>query len=161
MAKELSAKETLFCTYYHLNRCGREAAAKSGFRAPERTALRLLRRKDVQNFIKRLDAQKTDRQAEVLAGYRRLAFGCVNDAVRLLQSGDEIGAIAPDELDLFLVSELKRPKGGGLEIKFFDRLKALERLEQLANREPDARAAAFFAALGGQSESTKADSYGA
>ena len=149
MAKKLSDKETLFCTYYHLGRCGREAAAKSGYRAPERTALRLLRRKEILACIRQMDAETTDRQAEVLAGYRRLAFGCVNDAVRLLQSGDEPGELAPDKRDLFLVSELKRPKGGGLEIKFFDRLKALERLEQLANREPSAQAAAFFAALSG------------
>ena len=31
-------------------------------------------------------------------------------------------------MDLFLVSEIKRPKDGSMEIKFFDRLKALEKL---------------------------------
>ena len=157
MAKTLSDRERLFCTYYHLGRCGREAAAKCGYRAPERTALRLLRRKEVKDCIDRLDRDSTDRQAEVLAGYRRLAFGCVNDAVRLLQSGDNMEELAPDELDLFLVSELKRPKGGGLEIKFFDRLKALERLEALSKSEPDARAAAFFAALGAAGKAEHCD----
>ena len=34
-------------------------------------------------------------------------------------------------LDLMNVSDLKRPKGGGLEIKFFDRIKALEHLSEL------------------------------
>lgn len=155
MAKELSDKETLFCTYYHLGRCGREAAAKSGYRNPERAAVRLLRRREIRSCIDRLDAEKSDRQSEVLAGYRRLAFGCVNDAVRLLQCGDDLSLLAPDELDLYLVSELKRPKGGGLEIKFFDRLKALERLEALAGREPSAQAAAFLAALGGAAAQTE------
>ena len=32
------------------------------------------------------------------------------------------------KLKLMNVSEIKRPKGGGMEIKFFDRIKALERL---------------------------------
>lgn len=34
-----------------------------------------------------------------------------------------------ENMDLFLVSEIKRPKDGAMEIKFFDRLKALEKLE--------------------------------
>ena len=33
-------------------------------------------------------------------------------------------------MDLFLVSEIKKPRDGNMEIKFFDRLKALEKLEQ-------------------------------
>lgn len=32
-------------------------------------------------------------------------------------------------MDLFNISEIKRVKGGGMEIKFFDRIKALEKLE--------------------------------
>ena len=38
------------------------------------------------------------------------------------------------ESDLFNVSEIKRVKGGGVEIKFFDRQKALEKLEELDAR---------------------------
>ncbi len=159
MAKELSDREALFCAYYRLCRSGREAAAKCGYRNPERAGLRLLRRKDVQRCIEKLDRETAECRAEVLAGYRRLAFGCVSDAVRLLQSDDALPD--PEALDLFLVSELKRPKGGGLEIKFFDRLKALERLEQMAGRTPDERTAAFFAALGGAAERTERNSDGA
>ena len=33
------------------------------------------------------------------------------------------------QMDLFMISEIKRPKDGAMEIKFFDRLKALEKLE--------------------------------
>ena len=157
MTKELNAKEKLFCAYYRLDRCGREAAAKSGYRSPERTAVRLLRREEIRRHIESADRQKSDLCAEVAAGYRRLAFGCVSDAVRLLLTAGEDGSLDPEGLDLFSVAELKRPKGGGLEIKFFDRLKALERLEQMAAREPNENAAAFFAALGGAAETEDAD----
>ena len=34
-------------------------------------------------------------------------------------------------LDLYNVAEIRRPRGGGMEIKFFDRIKALECLERL------------------------------
>ena len=37
-----------------------------------------------------------------------------------------------DELDLFNISEIKRKKGGDVEIKFFDRLKALEHLSEMS-----------------------------
>ena len=60
-------------------------------------------------------------------GYRKLAFGKITDALRLLY------AEQPDEgelegMDLFMVSDIRRNKDGMLEIKFFDRLKALDKL---------------------------------
>ena len=90
---------------------------------------------------------------------RRLAFGSVSDAVRLLlhEAGDE--PLDLDRLDLFLVSDIKRPKGGGMEIKFFDRQKALERLEELQAGTSDGalpfyraleRSAALFSPEGGE-----------
>ncbi len=36
------------------------------------------------------------------------------------------------DMDLFSVSEIKKPKDGAMEIKFFDRLKALEKFEILS-----------------------------
>ena len=61
----------------------------------------------------------------VLLGYERLAFGSTTDAFRLLMSDTELDV---DRLDLYNVSEIKKPKDGAMEIKFFDRLKALEYL---------------------------------
>ena len=68
----------------------------------------------------------------------RLAFGSVADAMKLMLCEESMSTEEIERLDLFNVSDIKRPKGGGLEIKFFDRQKALERLiefnEQLQNR---------------------------
>lgn len=63
----------------------------------------------------------------VLIGYERLAFGSTCDAFRLLMS-DSDSSIDASELNLYNVSEIKKPKDGAMEIKFFDRLKALEYL---------------------------------
>ena len=53
-----------------------------------------------------------------LLGYERLAFGSTADAFRLLMSSaddpPDVGA-----LDLFNVAEIKKPKDGAMEIKFF------------------------------------------
>ena len=104
--KELTAKEQLFCTYYCLDRNGREAAAKSGYRSPQKSAARLLRRKDVLTFIKNADEKAKRRSEDVCAGYYRLAFGCVADAVRLLFD-ESVDTEELEGLDLFSVSEIK------------------------------------------------------
>lgn len=74
--------------------------------------------------------QETTQQAQLRRGFEQLAFGSVTDAVRLLFEEDVTKAML-DGMDLFNVSEIKRLKGGGMEIKFADRLKALQCLEQL------------------------------
>ena len=56
-----------------------------------------------------------------------MAFGGVSDALRLLYTECPTEKEL-NEMDLFMISEIKKPKDGMLEIKFFDRLKALEKL---------------------------------
>jgi hypothetical protein len=90
------------------------------------------------------------RREEVIDGYRRLAFGAGNDALRLLfceepPSPEELAA-----LDIFNVSDVKRPKGGGLEIRFFDRCEAIRRLEAMdgeSGRQSTDSAKAFYEAI--------------
>ena len=53
------------------------------------------------------------------------------------------------EYDLFNVAEIKRPKEGAMEIKFFDRLKALEKLENLKNADKSAQSDFYNAVIGG------------
>ena len=79
-----------------------------------------------------------------MLGFERLAFGSTADAFRLLMSaGDELPDVGA--LDLFNVSEIKKPKDGAMEIKFFDRLKALEQLGNIP--ESGDSAAGFYEAL--------------
>ena len=69
---------------------------------------------------------------DVADGYRKIAFGGVNDAVKLLFYEDA-GSCRVKNLDLFCVSEIRRIKGGGMEITFYDRLQALDRLREMAD----------------------------
>lgn len=86
-------------------------------------------------------------EQEVTEGLRRLAFGEITDAVSLLFEGEENILNALPRLDLFNVSEIKRVKGGGMEIKFFDRLKALDKLSQVVNAKEGLSATSFYDAL--------------
>lgn len=92
-------------------------------------------------------------EEEIREGLRRLAFGEIKDAVTLLFADEgEIISRLP-ELDLFNISEIKRPKGGGMEIKFFDRFKALEKLRDTENNAPS-QPLSFYRALEEGAKST-------
>ena len=80
--------------------------------------------------------KKKTAEEEIREGLKRLAFGEIQDAVRLLFADEaEILETLP-QLNLYNISEIKRPKGGGMEIKFFDRIRALEKLKELDSRTP-------------------------
>lgn len=156
--KDLTSKEKLFCTYYSISRNGREAAAKSGYVFPEKSALRLLRRENVVREIERLDESRKQTEKDISAGYFRLAFGCVSDAVKLLFS-DDVDVEKIEEMDLFNISEIKRKKGGDIEIKFFDRLKALQYLYEMS--EPSGISDnAFYTAIEKGAAALKGESFG-
>lgn len=149
MAKErgLTGREKLFCLYFAKDRDARGAAARAGCRGePEKAAAKLLAKPAVTQEIGRLCREEAN-QGEVRAGVRRLAFGPSADAVKLIFAGDTLGDEAIERLDLFSVSDIKRPKGGGVEIKFFDRLKALELLMKIESGQKSAEGNSFFAAL--------------
>ena len=156
--KELTSKEKLFCTYYSLGRCGREAAVKSGYIFPEKAAVKLLRRRDITEEIMRLDKQREATQKDITIGYQRLAFGCISDAVCLLFS-DEVSREEIEKMDLFNVSEIKRKKGGDIEIKFFDRLKALEKLAEYGSVRSDNEESSLYSAIEKGAIALRDDSY--
>ncbi|MBQ2842053.1 MAG: terminase small subunit [Clostridia bacterium] len=133
MSKKLTEKERLFCLYYAQGGDARGCAARAGFTlAPQRSAVKLLARSEIEAEIKRIEKERKSVSA-VERGLHRLAFGSVADALKLMLCEDTMSAEEIEKLDFFNVSEIKHPKGGGLEIKFFDRLKALEKLEKLGS----------------------------
>lgn len=89
--------------------------------------------------------RKQNQKEHILDGYEKLAFGSVADAVRLLFS-DEPDLNALESMDLFNIAEIKRPKGGGMEIKFFDRIKALQCMEEM-DSSAETGQAGFYRAL--------------
>jgi hypothetical protein len=133
--KALTGKERLFCFYISEGRDSRGAAARAGYTVlPERAAAKLLLRGEIRQELARVAEKRAVTAQEVCAGYRRLAFGSVAAALRLLFMDEAPGSETVEQMDMLNVSDIKRPKGGGLEIKFFDRLKALERLKEISEQ---------------------------
>lgn len=145
----LKEKEKLFCYYYSESRNARNAAIRAGYPImTSRNAARLMSREDIRKEIERIDATRLVTTQELVSGYRQLAFGTVADALKLVYREDCPDSFEIENLDLFNISEIKKPKGGGIEIKFFDRMKALEHLEALSNGERNENTALpFYLAL--------------
>ncbi len=89
-------------------------------------------------------------------GLLKLATGDISDAVSLLYLTDEEVMEKLPKLNLFNISEIKRPKGGGLEIKFFDRIKAFEKLDDGGSAESGSEFG-FYQALEKSIENARGD----
>ena len=125
----LNARQKLFCHWFALTHDAQGAADRC-FKAPEKReeALLLLQTPLAQDYLRQVEAALGGEGLTATAeeGYRRLAFGPVTDAVRLMfPTEDETPPL--EEMDLYNISKISQAKGG-LEITFFDRLEALDRL---------------------------------
>lgn len=146
--KALTSKEELFCLYFLNSRNLRLSAAKAGYSGNcEKAALKLLCKKHIKERLKELEKQRSLKLCEITEGYRKLAFGSVCDAVRIALSQEVPSNEELEALDLTLVSDIKIPKSGGIEIKFFDRLKALDRLCEISSIEKSETGSDFLQAL--------------
>lgn len=145
-AKKLSKREKLFCCFYAGIGSAREAAAKAGYGSNAQQAGQLLlMREEIQQQVQSCTEQyKRDLHHMALKGYRRLAFGSVADGIRLLYM-EKPTAEELEEMDLFNIAEIKR-KDNAVEIKFFDRHKAMEQL-LLSQQNNQDRAVPFYQAL--------------
>ena len=146
--KQLTKREVEFCRWYAQLQNPKEAALKAGYSVmPEYRALSLLAKKNIKNKIQELQKENSATESLVSAGFQRLAFGSVGDAIRLIMSIDKDISPNIDELDLFNVSEIKYAIGKSMEIKFFDRLKALEHLAEFTEGSKPKEAISFYEAL--------------
>lgn len=161
LKQALNQKELAFCTHYHSLQNPREAALAAGYPADRaaRTGRALLARPEISAQLTALAREEEGRDlaSQVRAGLHRLAFGSAADAAKLLFWEEDPGPQALEGLDLFQVAELRRGKNG-VEVKFFDRIKALEALAALDRPETAAGTALpFYRALLGSVEQPAED----
>ncbi len=125
----LTPRELRFCACYADSGDSVHSALSAGYSHPEESSAALLIREDINQEIARIySARSRNCRQRARAGYERLAFGNITDAVRLMFE-TELSGVALESYDLFNVAEIKRPREGAMEIRFFDRIKALEKLE--------------------------------
>lgn len=151
----MTIKEKMYCYYVAHGFDNETALIKAGFRNIVKAAVKMSEREDIKNEVNRLYKAFEETLAHrAKTGYERLAFSDNCDAVALVFKNE----LTPEDIknsDLFCVSEIKKPKDGCIEIKFFDRIKALEKLEQ-GSAEKNITSSDFYNALvGGMKQTDK------
>ena len=156
--KALSQKEELFCIYFVKSRDARCAAAKAGYLVNnEKSAVKLLLKKNIQQRLKELESTRSAQLSEVTEGFRKIAFGGVTDAVALALYDEKPSKQELEALDLSMISDIKIPKSGGIEIKFFDRIKALEKLNEISSSNQSQASSDFLSALENSAKALHSD----
>lgn len=128
----MKKREKTFCLYVSQGKTLEEASHLAGYKDIT-IGNSLIVRSDILDEISCLLNAKTKLMKMLSAvGYERLAFGSIKDCITLIKN-ETFKPEQLDNMDLFMISEIKKPKDGAMEIKFFDRLKALEKLSNMGD----------------------------
>ena len=152
---KLTAREREFCLSFMQSGDAQLSARRAGFRNPDSEGERLLCNEKICAELERL-SELRGRLLTALSviGYQRLAFGSAADAASLLfEENPSLETLG--KMDLFLVSEIRRPKDGAMEIKFFDRARALEKLASLSMERESS--SSLYDAIGSVAERSEGD----
>ena len=152
---KLTAREREFCLSFMQSGDAQLSARRAGFRNPDSEGERLLCNEKICAELERL-SELRGRLLTALSviGYQRLAFGSAADAASLLFE-ENPSREALGKMDLFIVSEIRRPKDGAMEIKFFDRARALEKLASLSMERESS--GSLYDAIGSVAERSEGD----
>ena len=145
---KLKKKEILFCHQYLKTGNPKEAAILAGYTSsPETKAMQLLSSAEICQKITEIYSEKKKNFVyRATIGYERLAFGNISDAIRLIFD-EKLNFDDIEKMNLFNIAEIKKPRDGALEIKFFDRIRALEKLEQIDSDSDGNQNHSFYSAL--------------
>lgn len=143
------SKQERFCRCYLTTMDPDRAAGAVG----EASGEQMLRRKGVQRTLERMRRTGGDvRREDVVRRLTALAFGRANDAVKLACQGGEAEGIDIARMELSAVSEFRRNSAGAVEVKFIDRVRALEALNLLLGSDGTAVEQLFRALGDGEDE---------
>ena len=143
--QNLNKKQKNFC--YHFVETGNPYEALSISKMKNENISKLMMNDSIRDEIKKIyEYKKQNLSMKAFIGYERLAFGEILDCIKLMFIKD-INDNQLNDMNLFNVSEIKRFKDGTIEIKFFDRMKALEKLEQIESKKSNNETLPFYSAL--------------
>ena len=132
----MKPREKEFCRLMTVYADPVRAAREAGYKAPEKAWSELSAREEIVGEIRRRSENiRSIYESTAACGLYRLAYGGVSDALipvfREELSDDDLRS-----LDLRNVSEIKRTDKG-VEIRFCDRIKAAQMLEELFSAKTD------------------------
>lgn len=136
-------REKTFCVYVAQGKSLEESSVLCGY--DENRGISLITKPEIMNEITALLKAKANLMKNLsVLGYQQLAFGGIADCISLVTE-EKVSKDELQNMNLFMISEIKKPKDGAMEIKFFDRLKALEKLQDYLDGE--SQCVPFYEAL--------------
>lgn len=136
-------RDKTFCVYVAQGKSLEEASILSGYEGSK--GVTLITKPEIMNEITALLKAKANLMKNLsVIGYQQLAFGSIADCISLVTE-EKVTKEDLQNMNLFMISEIKKPKDGAMEIKFFDRLKALEKLQSYLDGE--SQCVPFYEAL--------------
>ena len=140
--KRLSQSEKVFCRLYADSGDPRFAAREAGLRHPEQAAQMLFREEIIAETTRLLKSRKELMTLMCEDAMMKIICAPSADAVRL--TGGEFAL--SDSVELRGVSELKLTDKGG-ELRFFDKVKAFEKLCDVLGSSSDASQSSLAGAI--------------
>lgn len=126
----MKPREKEFCRLMTVVADPIKAAREAGYKHPEKAWAELSEREEIVSEIRRrCENIRSVYENTAICGLYKLACGGVSDALTLLYR-DDISEDDLRSLDLRNVSEIKRTDKG-IEVKFCDRIKAVDKLQEL------------------------------
>lgn len=126
----MKPREKEFCRLMTVTADPIKAAREAGYKNPERIWPELAAREEIVSEIRRrCENIRSVYEHTAVCGLYKLAYGGVSDALTLLYR-DDLSEGDLRSLDLRNISEIKRTDKG-IEIKFCDRIKAVDKLREL------------------------------
>lgn len=157
-APDLNEKQVLFCLYFLKSRNQTMAAIQAGYskKTAHVAGSRLLKNVKVRAYLNRLRQEMRSElfleAADVIQEYMKIAFfdltdftefgqkavpvGINKDGELITKKVDYVRTRNSDEVDGTLIKEIKQ-SDSGITIKFYDKMKALEKLEKYLDLLPD------------------------
>ena len=136
----LQDREVAFCEYYIQDYNTKLAAIKAGYNvsSSRHIGVRIKQKPRVNDYIcwlkVRLYQKACVYAVDVLNQYAKLAFFDVTDYVE--KAGNKIKLKDFEMIDGQVIQEISQNSAGGINVKFPDRIKALEKLENFLDPSP-------------------------
>ncbi len=140
MIEKLTDREVAFCEYYINDYNIKMAAIKAGFKPMQNKTLSKIvaGKQRVIDYIAWLKIRLYDEACvnavDILNSYAKMAFYDITDYID--KKGNKIVLKDFDKIDGQIIQEISQNANGGINIKFPDRLKAFDKLENYMDVNP-------------------------
>ena len=140
MIEDLTDREVAFCEYYINDYNIKMAAIKAGFKPMQNKTLSKIvaGKQKVIHYIAWLKIRLYDEACvnavDILNSYAKMAFYDITDYID--KKGNKIVLKDFDKIDGQIIQEISQNANGGINIKFPDRLKAFDKLENYMDVNP-------------------------